>query len=209
MSQFPPRRRATRVHSFAILAALAAPFATPAQPSVGNTFAQSPIVEHPLAAPAAARPRADRAVSRAANMDTLSFAHAALVGRRIELVPALERMGSTSDDQVVAQPMLVGVTAELRHVRRGASVLQLLDRTASSLDAMCTDAAGQRRRSCRSMAIQLTAARAHLRAGRKVEARRALASLAKHADEAVQSRTFEPWEGTVIGETARYAVERV
>jgi hypothetical protein len=59
------------------------------------------------------------------------------------------------------------------------------------------------------MAIQLTAARAHVRAGRKPEARRALSSLAKHADDAVQAKAFLPWEGTVIAETARYAIDRI
>ena len=209
MMQHPARRRATRVFLPAMLAALAAPIASPAQPASISIVSNAAFDAPASSIDVVGRPRVVRSARAERAMDTLSFAHSALVGSRIELVPALERMGAASHDGVVTQPMLVGVTAELRRARGGATVLQLLDRTASSLDAMCAEADGARRRSCRSMAIQLTAARVHLRAGRKVEARRALTSLAKHADDAVEKKLFEPWEGTVIGETAKYAVERV
>lgn len=152
----------------------------------------------------------DHRVARAPHaLDTLALAHLALRRGQLELVPALERMSTASGDAIVARPMLAGAAAELRHARARAGVAQLLDRTAASLDAMCADAREQRRRSCRAMAIDLAVARAHVKAGRKVEARRALASLAQRADAAARRGELEPWEGTVLGETARYAIARV
>lgn len=207
MTQHPPRRRATRVFQCALLTVLAAPLAAPAQPAFRDSYLLETAT--PDAAPEPRRPRPATRVATSRVADTLAFAHTALRRSQIELVPVLERMGSRSQDEMVTQPMLLGVTAELRRARAGASVLHLLDRTASSLDAMCAESDGSRRRACRSMTIQLTAARAHIRAGRKPEARRALSSLAKHADDAVQAKAFLPWEGTVIGETARYAIDRV
>jgi len=209
MTQHPPRRRATRLFQRALLATLATPLAVPAQPALRDAY-QLEAATSDVATPSPrVRPAERGTPARTSVVDTLAFAHAALRRSQIELVPVLERMGARSEDELVAQPMLLGVAAELRRARAGANVLHLLDRTASSLDAMCAEAAGARQRSCRAMTIQLTAARAHVRAGRKPEARRALSSLAKHADDAVLSKAFLPWEGSVIGETARYAIDRI
>lgn len=194
MSQHAPR--ALWAAACALLAALAAPRQSAAQ----LALAAAPAPAHRISRPAARAPRL--------SFDTLVFAHAALRDERIDVVPALERMGTASHDPIVARPMLVGAAAELRTVRARSSVLQLLERTASSLEAICTDAQGPRRRACRALSIDLTAARAHLRAGRKPEARRALASLARRSDDAVREHALEQWEGTVIGETARYALDR-
>ncbi|HYD53908.1 MAG TPA: hypothetical protein VEA99_14825, partial [Gemmatimonadaceae bacterium] len=116
MTQHPPRRRAIGTSLWTLLAALAAPLASPAQPALTNASPlESPIPASraTFAVPGAEAPRAPRATPT----DTLVFAHAALRRSQIELVPALERMGAASDDQVIAQPMLAGVTAELRRTR--------------------------------------------------------------------------------------------
>ena len=202
-------RRATYAAAYALLALLGAPCHTQAQrlPAARVTPASHvlPRAERGLT-PAAARHAAPRATRIA---DTMAFAHTALRDSRTELVPALEQMANSSRDHLVARPMVTGAAAELRAKRSRSTALQLLDRTAASLDAMCTDAGGNRARACRSLAIDLTAARAHARAGRRPQARLALAALARHADEAVRAGSFVSWEGTVIAETARYATERV
>lgn len=212
----PIVQRAVRAAAGAMLFALAAPLTGSAQlsletptPRLHRSVANS--TSHGIANVALASATHTRSLPPAHTraIDTLVFVHTALRRQSIELVPAIERMGTASADDVIARPLLAGAAADLRWARSRASVIQLLDRTASSLDAMCTDAEGNRRRACRTLAIDLTAARAHLRAGRKPEAKRALNALAKHSDEAVHSGAFAPWEGTVIGETARYAIERM
>lgn len=203
-------RRATYAAAYALLALLGAPCHTQAQrlPAARITPASHTVPATTRHAPtrderAARAPRAGRVA------DTMAFAHTALRESRTELVPALEQMANSNRDHLVARPMVTGAAAELRAKRSRSSALQLLDRTAASLEAMCTDAEGTRARACRSLAIDLTAARAHARAGRRPQARLALVSLARRADEAVRAGALVSWEGTVIAETARYATERV
>jgi hypothetical protein len=201
-------RRATYAAAYALLAVLGAPCHTQAQRLPAARVTNASLITPP----AHATPREVRAArtARTARIaDTMAFAHAALRESRTELVPALEQMASSNRDHLVARPMVTGAAAELRAKRSRSSALQLLDRTAASLEAMCTDADGHRARACRSLAIDLTAARAHARAGRRPQARLALVALARHADEAVRAGAFVSWEGTVIAETARYATERV
>jgi hypothetical protein len=207
----------------AILPALAAPSSITAQApssplaSVGQPqFADNTYESIAVARTGAVSDRRilvrSTAMHRAAHAtleDTLAFAHRAVSDGQLEAVPVLEQMSTASRDPIISGPALLGAAAELRSAREGASVIQLLDRTSSSLEAMCADATGDRRRSCRSLTIDLTAARTHLRAGRKPEARKALGALSRHADEAVKSGAFAQWEGTVIGETAKYALDRL
>lgn len=215
----PTVARAPRLLRALLLILLAASSTTPADAQA--VLAAAPDADGP-SLPARSELRIHRASGRVADgtahaaparrarvLDTLGLAHLALRQRRIELVPALEQLSGATHDRLVARPLLAGAAAELRGARARAGVEQLLDRTAASLDAMCADAREGRRRSCRAMAIDLAAARAHVKAGRKVEARRALASLAQRADLAAKRGELEPWEGTVLGETARYAIERV
>ena len=213
----PIVQRAVQTAAGALLFALAAPLTGSAQHSLEDPTPRShravatstPRSVATIALVTATHAPRSFSPARTLVIDTLVFAHTALRRQSIELVPAIERMGTASGDDVIARPLLAGAAADLRWARSRASVMQLLDRTASSLEAMCTDADGNRRRACRTLAIDLTAARAHLRAGRKPEAKRALNALAKHSDEAVHSGAFAAWEGTVIGETARYAIERM
>jgi hypothetical protein len=53
------------------------------------------------------------ALDLAAPSDTLAFAHAMLLARRVDAIPVLERMAVATRDQQVLQPFLIGVAAEL------------------------------------------------------------------------------------------------